>query len=99
MNYYKVEGNIIYPNESMLTWGPFYYHSEDKAISRMAEIMKDIISWVNQQDPSLDIQPEDLIRTKNKKMIVFKIKAWKDEKTLQLCNGIIQVDNIFFEDE
>jgi len=99
MNYYKVEGNIIYPNESMLTWGPFYYHSKDKAILRIGEIMKDIIDWVNQKDPSLNIQPEDLIRTKNQKMIVFKIKAWKDEKTLQLCNGIVQVDNIFFEDE
>jgi len=80
----------------MLTWGPFYYHSKDKAISRMDEIMKDIINWVNQQDPSLNIQPEDLIRTKDKQMIVFKIKAWKDEETLQLCNGIIEVDNIFF---
>ena len=34
--YFKTEGNILYPskddhNRPMLTWGPFYFHSFDKA--------------------------------------------------------------------
>ena len=30
-HHYKVEGNIIYPNKQMLTWGPFYYHDKNRA--------------------------------------------------------------------
>lgn len=98
MRHHKVEGNIIYPDEHMLTWGPFYYYSEQKAKDRMEVILKDIINWCNLQNPTLNIQPKDLIRTIDGKQIVFHIQAWKDEETLQECNGIITVENIFFED-
>ena len=102
--YFKTEGNILYPskddyNRPMLTWGPFYYHSFDKAQEKMDEILTWIINWVNEQDPSLNIQPENLIRTRDGHQIVFYIKAWKDEQTLQDCDAIITVDDIFFEDE
>ena len=95
---FKVEGNIIYPNKEMLTWGPFYYYSKDKAKEKIESILEDITKWCNLQDPSLNIAPENIIRTKNKEQIVFNIKAWKDEKTLQECHGIIRIDEIFFED-
>jgi hypothetical protein len=97
--YFKTEGNIIYPDKQMLTWGPFYYHSFDKAQEKMDEILTWIINWVNEQDPSLNIQPENLIRTRDGHQIVFDIKAWKDENNLQKCDGIITVEDIFFEDE
>ena len=94
---YKVEGNIIYPNsEDILTWGPFYYHSEDKAIERMSDILNDIINWVNFQDPTLDIKPTNIINMRTQ--IVFQIKAWKDDNELQNCNGIIEVEPFDFED-
>lgn len=96
---YKVEGNIIYPNETMLTWGPFYYHSKDKCRERMEIILEDIIKWCNLQDSSLNIIPENLIRTIDNNQIIFNIKAWEDEKTLQNCNGIILIEEIFFEDK
>lgn len=96
---YKVEGNIIYPDEHMLTWGPFYYHSKDKGRERMETVLGNITAWCNLQDPSLNIVPENLIRTTNQDQIVFKIKAWKDEEILQDCNGIISIEDIFFEDE
>lgn len=97
--YFKTEGNIIYPDKQMLTWGPFYYHSFDKAQAKMDEIMRWIIDWVNEQDKTLDIKPENIIRCSGNKMIVFDIKAWKDSKYLQDCDAIITVDDIFFEDE
>lgn len=93
---FKVEGNIIYPNKEMLTWGPFYYHSKDKGKERMEVILGDITNWCNLQDPSLNITPDNLIR--NTSQIVFNINAWKDEKTLQKCGGIITIEEIFFED-
>lgn len=96
--YFKAEGNIIYPDEHMLTWGPFYYHSIEKAKERMEKILQDITNWCNLQDPSLKIVPENLIRTCDKKQIVFKIKAWKNETTIQKCNGIITIEEICFED-
>ena len=97
--YFKVEGNIIYPDKQMLTWGSFYYHSYNKAKEKMNEILEWIINWVNEKDSSLNIQPEDLIKTHDNRQIVFHIKAWKDKQTLQDCDAIITVDNIFFEDE
>jgi hypothetical protein len=42
--YFRVEGNIIYPDETMLTWGPFYYHSKDKAMERMQLITIEYLS-------------------------------------------------------
>ncbi len=96
--YFKTEGDIIYPDEHMLTWGPFYYHSMEKAKEQMEKILQDIINWCNLQDPSLKIVPENLIKTRDEKQIVFEIKAWKNETTLQKCNGIITVEEIFFED-
>lgn len=93
---YKAEGNIIYPDEQMLTWGPFYYHSKEKAKARMEVILKDITDWCNLQDPSLNISPQNMISMKEQ--MVFEIQAWKDETTLQKCGGIITVEEIYFED-
>ena len=93
---YKVEGNILYPDDNMLTWGPFYYHSKEKAIERMPNILDDIISWVNLKDPILNIQPNKVIKMETQ--IVFYIKAWKDEHQLDDCKGIITVELFEFED-
>ena len=96
--YFKVEGNILYPDKEMLTWGPFYYHSMEKGKERMNAILEDITKWCNLQDPSLDIKPENVIHTIDDAQIVFKINAWKDENSLEECNGIITIEDIFFED-
>lgn len=93
---FKVEGNIIYPNGHMLTWGPFYYHSKENAIKRMEQILTDITNWVNEKDSSLNITPK--IIAKIDTQIVFHILAWKDEDTIEGCNGIIEVVPITFED-
>ena len=53
--YIKVEGDIIYPDNTIMTWGPFYYYSINKAKSKMDEILEWIILWVNEKDPSLNI--------------------------------------------
>lgn len=95
--YFKVEGDIIYPDKYMLTWGPFYYHSKEKAKEQMEKILQDITDWCNLKDPTLKIVPENLIRC-SQKQIIFDIKAWKDETTLQKCGGIITVEEISFED-
>ena len=93
---FKVEGNIIYPDESMLTWGPFYYHSNKKASERMEQILTDITNWVNEEDPSLNITPHIIL--KRDTQIAFHILAWKDDDTIEKCNGIIEVVPIIFED-
>lgn len=97
--YFKTEGNLIYPDKQMLTWGPFYYHSIDLGMERMNQIIEDIVNWVNLKDPTLDIKPENFIKPKGGRMIVFKIKAWKNENTLEDCDAIITIEDIFFEDE
>ena len=97
--YFKTEGNIIYPDRHMLTWGPFYYHSLDNAQSKMEDIMKMVVNWVNAKDRTLNIQPKNLFKAKNGTQIIFDIKAWKDEHILQDCGVIIDVEDIFFEDE
>ena len=94
--FYKVEGNIIYPNKNMLTWGPFYYHSKEKAINRVEDVLNDIIDWCNSKDSTLHIIPQNII--KKPEQVVFKIQAWKDEETLQECNGVIDVELVKFED-
>ena len=93
---YKVEGNIIYSNEHMLTWGPFYYHSKEKAIKRMDDILKDITNWVNEKDSSLNITPHIILKVDTQ--ITFHIMAWKDDNTLEKCNGLIEVELFGFED-
>ena len=93
---FKVEGNIIYPDESMLTWGPFYYHSNKKASERMEQILTDITNWANEEDPSLNITPHIIL--KRDTQIAFHILAWKDDDTIEKCNGIIEVVPIIFED-
>ena len=93
---YKVEGNILYPDNDMLTWGPFYYHSKEKAIERMPRILDDIIAWVNLKDPTLYIKPEKVINMRTQ--IVFSIKAWRNEDHLDNCKGIITVELFEFED-
>lgn len=94
--FYTVEGNILYPDKHMLTWGPFYYHSKEKANDRMWVILHDITNWCNEKDPSLNISPQNVIRVKDQ--IVFDIQAWKDDFTLQKCDGIITVELVSFED-
>lgn len=96
--FYKTEGNIIYPDKTMLTWGPFYYHSVEKAKERMKPILKDITNWCNMKDPTLNISPQNIIEPSDGTQIVFKIKAWKDKNTLEECSGIITVDTESFED-
>ena len=96
--YLKVEGDIIYPDNTMMTWGPFYFHSFDKAKSKMDEILEWITQWVNEKDPLLNIQPENVKKSINGQMM-FNIKAWKDDLHLEDCKGIITVEDIFFEDE
>ena len=91
--YFKTEGNLIYPNHKMLTWGPFYYHSKEKATSKMDEVLKYIVDWCDGQ------QPERLIKTNDNSQIVFTILARNTKNKLQKCNGIISVEDIFFEDE
>ena len=93
---FKVEGNIIYPGEHMLTWGPFYYHSEKKASERMGQILTDITNWVNEKDPSLNITPQIIL--KGDTQIAFHILAWKNDDTIEKCNGIIEVVPFMFED-
>jgi hypothetical protein len=93
---YKVEGNILYPDDNMLTWGPFYYHSKEKAIEKMPRILDDIIFWVNLKEPTLNIQPSKVIKMETQ--IVFYIKAWKDKHQLDDCKGIITVELFEFED-
>lgn len=97
--YFKVEGNILYPDKQMLTWGPFYYHSKENAIKRMDIILKDIVNWCNLQDSSLHIKAENIIRCSGNTQIAFDIKAWKNEKQLDDCDGIITVEEIFFEND
>ena len=97
--YFKVEGNIIYPDKTTLTWGPFYYHSIEKTMNKMNNIMEYIVDWVNLKDKSLNIKPEKYVKASGGKTVVFEIKSWKDEQTLQNCDGIISIDEIFFEDE
>ena len=96
--YFKVEGTIIYPSEDTLTWGPFYYHNEENSKKKMEEVLEYIVSWVNKQDPSLNITPTNMIRTKCGKQIVFNIKAWRDDEHLDDCGCLISNEEIFFED-
>ena len=97
--YFKTEGNLLYPDKQILTWGPFYFHSFEKAQIKMDEIMEWIVKWVNEKDETLNIQPENVIRCSGNKMIVFNIKAWKTEDKLEDCDVLITVEDIFFEDE
>lgn len=80
----------------MLTWGPFYYHSRKKASERMEQILTDITNWVNGEDPSLNITPQIVL--KRDTQIAFHIMAWKNDDTIEKCNGIIEVVPITFED-
>jgi len=97
--YFKTEGNVIYPDKDILTWGPFYFHSYERAIAKIDDIIKYITEWVNLQDPSLNIKPENVVKPKKGNMVTFKIKAWKDDEHLEDCEAIITAGDIFFEDE
>lgn len=95
---YKVEGNIIYSNKQILTWGAFYYHSKNKALEKAEDILKYITEWSNKKDSSLNIEPKNVKRLANGEQIIFEIQAWKDDDNLENCNGIIIVEEIYFED-
>ncbi len=97
--FYKTEGNILYPDGSMLTWGPFYYESEERAKERIEPVLQDIVDWCNSKDSSLNVSPENLIRTVDDKQVIFDIRAWKDDNTLQECGGIITVESCFFVED
>lgn len=98
MRSYKVEGNIVFPDYHMLTWGPFYYHDKEKAKAKIPDILEHIVGWVNEKDPSLEIKPESVVSTKSGDTLAFTIKAWKTEKELQECNGLVQVTSFSYED-
>lgn len=90
---YKVEGNIIWPNKTMLTWGPFYYHSQEKAIDKMNDILNYIINWCD------NAEPENITVANDATQIAFDIKVLNDDHTaLENCTGFIEVTEIFFED-
>lgn len=95
---FKVEGNILYPDKTMLTWGPFYYHSREKAIERMDGIMKDVVDWCNLKPIDMNIEPENVVKTNLSDQIGFKINAWTDDMSLVKCTVFISVEDIFFED-
>ena len=88
---YKVEGNIIRPGKTMLTWGPFYYHSQEKAIDKMGDILNYIINWSK-------AEPENMTIANDATQIAFNIQALNDDNTLENCTGFIEVTEIFFED-
>jgi hypothetical protein len=95
---YKVEGNMFFKDKGMLTWGPFYYHSLDKAKEKTNEVLKNIVEWCNLKNPSLNIEPQNLKCLANGKQIIFDIQAWKDDTHIETCGTIITVEEIFFED-
>lgn len=97
--YFLVEGNMVFSDNKMLTWGPFYYHSKEKAKNRIDIILKDIVNWCNLKDPSLNIIPKDIKWSKTNDRVVFKIDAWKNDTTLDKCWCMIYIEEIFFEDE
>lgn len=97
--YYKTEGTITYPDETMLTWGPYYFHSKTKAKAKIEDVLKDITEWCNKKDPSLNIVPTNVRPCYDWTMIAFDIQAWKDENTLEECYGIIDVGSFTFEDD
>ena len=100
MDNYKVEGNMLFQDKkTMLTWGPFYYHSKEKAIERISDIFNDIMNWVNLKDPSLNIQATNIVESRSRTQKVFNCKAWKTDDLLEDVGCIIRVDPIFFVDE
>ena len=97
--YFLVEGNMFFSDNKMLTWGPFYYHSKEKAKNRIDIILKDIVNWCNLKDPSLNIIPKDIKWTNTNDGLLFKIDAWKNDTTLDNCSCMIHIEQIFFDDE
>lgn len=90
---YKVEGNLIHPDKTVLTWGPFYYHSQEKAIDKMNDISNCIIAYCN------NAEPENMTVANDATQIAFNIQALNDDNTtLENCTGFIEVTEIFFED-
>lgn len=98
--YFKTKGNIFFKDDIPLTWGPFYFHSFDNAKAKMDKIVDMIVEWVNGLDESSNIQPENLRKTKDERQIIFNIKTRKyDDDELEDCMVLINVEDIFFEDE
>lgn len=46
-----------------------------------------------------EIKPQNIIWTRNKTQVVFDLRAWKDDSTIENTDCIISVEQIFFEDE
>lgn len=95
--HFKTTGNLIYPDGYILTWGGFYYHSFDKAKAKKDSLIEDIVTWCNLEDPTLNIKAENIFYVGDTQ-VIFEIKAWKDEDTLEDCRGFIEVEEIIFED-
>lgn len=90
--YFKVEGNIIYPNNKMLTWGPFYYHSFKNAKKHMKHLLKDIQVYCHSKAVNVMYADTD-------DMIVFDINALDEEDgVIKKCQVITSVDNMYFQD-
>lgn len=98
MENYKVEGNMIFKGGKMLTWGPFYFHSKEKAKDRMEIIYRDMLDWVKIQDPN--IQPMNINYTRSRDTKVFNIRCRYDfKRKVENTNCIIQVDEFLFDDD
>lgn len=105
MDYYKVEGTMIFNADNQkssgtLTWGPFYYHDKEKAKAKIDKIMTYMVDWVNSHKNNVEeIKPQNIIWDRNKTQVVFDLRAWKDDSTIENTDCIISVEQIFFEDE
>jgi len=98
MENYKVEGNMIFKGDKMLTWGPFYFHSKEEAKKRMEIVYGDMLDWVKIQDPN--IEPTNITYTRSRDTKVFNIKCKYDfKRKVENTNCIITVNEIWFEDE
>ena len=91
MHYYTIEGNIHFPNNDTLTWGPYYYYSKEKAIKRMPLILNDITNWADSMNNIS--KPEKIIHAGTDQLI-FKIWISSVE-----CSGMIEIETFEFEDE
>lgn len=105
MDYYNVEGTMIFNTDNpkssdTLTWGPFYYHDKEKAKAKINKIMTYMVDWVNSHENNVEeIKPQNIIWARNKTQVVFDLRAWKDDSTIENTDCIISVEQIFFEDE
>lgn len=98
--HFKVEGNIVYPsNAKMINWGPFYYHSEESAISKMNDLLTEITTYVRTISNDETIEPYNCAGSIPEQVLFFKIDALNDNNETETCDGIIVYEEIEFEDQ